>query len=363
MTNRRKILHLITTIDRGGAEKQLLVLIRNQISIGQEVSVFFLKGRSELRVNLIDVGATVHQPNYRSFFGNIFDLKLLLEQIKPEVVHAHLPRAEILARILKCYRKSKFVVTRHNSEPFFPRLGYPVSAFLSQWVLRKAHRLICISEATREFLIMHREVPVSIQEKTEIIRYGYDETFQFLERKGEFDYVIGTISRLTPQKNVQVQIEALGIICQKSKRPWRLKIVGSGSLESELRRKVQLLNLEEQVEFMGHVSDVRNAFSQFDIFVLSSLYEGFGLVLLEAMQNRVPIVASNTSAVPEVLGTEYPGFFNPRYAEKLADIILRLESTHERSAMIEGYEQRLALFEPRHMSERILEVYDSDFTI
>ena len=363
MTNRRRILHLITTIDRGGAEKQLLVLIRNQISIGQEVSVFFLKGRGELRDNLIDVGATVHQPHYKSFFGSIFDLKLLLEQIKPEVVHAHLPRAEILARLLKCYRKSKFVVTRHNSEPFFPRLGHPVSAFLSQWVLRKAHRLICISEATREFLMMHREVPASRQKRTIVVKYGYDETFQLLERKRDFDYIIGTISRLTPQKNVQVQIEALGIIRQKSKSPWRLKIVGSGSLESELRRKVQLLNLEEQVEFVGHVSDVRYAFSQFDIFVLSSFYEGFGLVLLEAMQNRVAILASNTSAIPEVLGTEYPGFFDPNHADQLADIILRFESNQERSAMIQGYEQRLALFEPRHMTENILEVYDLDLTI
>jgi glycosyltransferase involved in cell wall biosynthesis len=80
-----------------------------------------------------------------------------------------------------------------------------------------------------------------------------------------------------------------------------LVIVGDGELRSTLERLTAELALTEHVHFVGFRSDVPNLMHAFDIFVLPSLFEGFGLVLLEAMAAAKPIVATRVSAIPEIV--------------------------------------------------------------
>jgi glycosyltransferase involved in cell wall biosynthesis len=102
-----------------------------------------------------------------------------------------------------------------------------------------------------------------------------------------------------------------------------------GSLLDELKQISTSLGLENSVSWLGHVRDVDNFFSTLDFFVLSSNYEGFGLALLEAMEQGVPIVARNVSAIPEVLGTNHPGLVDSVNPQDFASRIVLMAKNRE----------------------------------
>lgn len=352
-----KVLHVITTLNRGGAEKQLLVLTREQVEQGHDVSVVHLKGDGQLKSEFQRIGIETFDFHKFNSVVSLLKLNALLKILKPDVVHAHLPRSEVFVACVCGLRKIKFVVTRHNSEAFFPRFKYSISSVLSKMVLRRAHKIICISEDTKRYLIEHSEVCKKNTISLVTIKYGYDRTQVIAPPKSDFSYRLGTISRLTEQKNIALQIEALAKLRDSENRKWKLLIVGQGELENSLKDLVEKLDLSKQVEFVRHVEDVRMIFQSIDVFVLSSLYEGFGLVLLEAMQHNVPILASGVSAIPEVLSGEYEGFFDPKDSDMLATLIAKSEAKDFREELIRHYSQNLQRFDPRIMSELVTESY------
>ena len=117
----KRIIHIITTIERGGAENAVATLAISQVRAGHNVSVFPLKGRKELLDYLSENGVRVLLGGL-----NASPLRqvLLLRKLYAEnvIFHAHLPRAELLTRI--ALGAGNYVITRHNAETFFPRLRW-----------------------------------------------------------------------------------------------------------------------------------------------------------------------------------------------------------------------------------------------
>jgi hypothetical protein len=156
----KKIIHLITTIERGGAEKQLLTLIREQIRLGLDVEIFYLKGESDLKLQFEDCGAIVNQSLLnKSFAKQIWILRKYLNKDKSPL-HAHLPKSELIAAF-SC-PKSKFIFTRHNSEAFWPSAPKFISNFLSRFVSSRSAYAICISNAVKKFIIQRGELSKKI---------------------------------------------------------------------------------------------------------------------------------------------------------------------------------------------------------
>ena len=126
---RSRIIHLITTIERGGAENQLLTLVREQVKIGLNVEVYYLKGNPDLKQQFENYGAKVNQSLLdKSFIHQVFIFRgELRKNLAP--VHAHLPKSELLAAY--ACKKRRFVFTRHNSEAFWPGAPKLVSNLLS----------------------------------------------------------------------------------------------------------------------------------------------------------------------------------------------------------------------------------------
>jgi glycosyltransferase involved in cell wall biosynthesis len=117
------------------------------------------------------------------------------------------------------------------------------------------------------------------------------------------------------------------------------------------------LKISDCVTWLGRKSDVANWIQTFDLFVLASKYEGFGLVLLESMQLGVPIVAARNSAITEVLGKEYNGLFQTGNAEELARMIKKYLNEREGSHLAKNNTLRLDFFNPQRMEERLSEIY------
>lgn len=358
-----KVIHVITTIERGGAEKQLLILVKEQIASNLDVSVIYLKGKAELEKEIIASGAHV--------ISDVADTPLLFQVLKLRkvlkhhqgVTHAHLPRAELLTKLAlgnKC-----FVITRHNTEPFFPKAPRMLSRILSRWSTSQSNLIIAISEAVEIYL--RSSLEISSKKRIFVIPYGYVKNSEFNKSRqldlvekyglnGE-EFIFGTIGRLTQQKNYPTMLAAFELFTKYLDQT-KLLIIGEGHLEKELKDFAVELGISEKVVWVGKTSEIDDHLKLMDVFMLTSHYEGFGLVLLEAMNSQIPIIASNSTAIPEVLGKIHPGLCASISA---VDFFNKMKMSLDpvwREKVIDLQDKQLLQFSPDVMLARILEVYN-----
>jgi glycosyltransferase involved in cell wall biosynthesis len=349
------VIHIITTISRGGAENQLLILAREQVMSGRKVSVIYLKDNPELKQDFEAVGVEiVESVANRPPLSQIFELRKIISN-QNCIVHAHLPRAELLARIST--RKQRLVISRHNAEAFFPGAPKVLSSFLSCFVTRRADISIMISKAVSDFVLKNHELPTD--KIPIVIPYGFNKDRVLPSRnlnKDENSLILGTIARIVPQKDFPTLLRAFQIF-QSEFSHSKLKIIGDGFLRDEMENLAKALNVNSSIEWLGRKSDIDKQLQTFDIFLLTSTYEGFGLVLLEAMANHVPILASDNSAIPEVLGQNSQSLFKTGNFEQLAEKLRGLISFETRHKLVQTQLTRLELFDATAMREKVDSVY------
>lgn len=355
-----EINHLITTICRGGAENQLLTLCRKQYAAGKKVNVIYLKGSPELSEKFLNAGVNVIQIYAnRSPIIQIFQIRKHLKD-STSILHCHLPRAEIIGAIAR--RKNRLVISKHNAEPFFPGALRFFSWTLARFVSMRAAECVAISDAVKDYLLANKEVSKKMH--IAVVRYGFDDTFRIdpntrkelsksLPSGGP---IVGAVGRLTLQKNYPTLLNAFSQYLQNFPNA-HLIILGSGPDESYLKELTHTLGMGQCVHFIGNTPQVAEWMSLFEIFVLSSRYEGFGLVLVEAMQVGLPIIAANNSAIPEVLGEDYLGLYPTYDSEKLAHRLVEFSTlkVQEESRII--LSERLNHFDPILMEKRINAIY------
>jgi len=350
-----RITHIITTIERGGAEKAVLALATAQARNGHSVSVIPLKGNPELMNEFNASKVQVHLDLLnRSPLVQIRNLKDLTEN--SEIIHTHLPRAELMTRV--CLGRGKFLITRHNSESFFPKAPTFISSFISRWVTRDSH-VIAISKAVDDFLINSRELSRSC--KNRVIYYGYEiqRSNKTLAKRYESKSLItlGTISRLTAQKNLNLLL-AFARYQIKNRRNIMFKIVGEGPMQSELQDLAFSLGVNESVKFLGRTENVWDFLESLDFFLLTSNYEGFGLSLLEAFDSNIPVIASNISAIPEVMSKDHPGLFECGSLDSLVSVFEELLSSRPlQDRALEIQQARLTFFNMQKCFESHESIY------
>jgi glycosyltransferase involved in cell wall biosynthesis len=192
-------------------------------------------------------------------------------------------------------------------------------------------KLIVNSEETKR-CVLAENPKIMPHERIHLIYNGFDAS-EFdarqsapLVQREPGELVIGTAGRLTEQKGQRLLIEAAALL--KDAAPpapsFRVLIAGTGELETELKAQVKRLGLEDRVQFLGFVQDMKAFHQSIDIFALPSLWEGFGFVLAEAMTMRLPVAAFAVSSVPEVVEHGVTGLLCPPEAHALADNLLRL---------------------------------------
>jgi glycosyltransferase involved in cell wall biosynthesis len=238
---------------------------------------------------------------------------------------------------------------------------------LHKWVphsVRRADHVIAVSEATRQDLIKLYQTP---PEKISVLYHGVTPNFEpvtdpaklaAVRQKyglGERPFVL-SVGTIQPRKNYQRLIQALA----KLNSPVALVIIGSkGWKYEDIFNEVARLDLAERVHFLGFVADADLAalYSAATLFVYPSLYEGFGLPVLEAMACGTPVVASNQSALPEVVG-EAGLLVNPRDVEAMAAAIARLLTEPDlHRCLAEAGRARAANFTWANMALKLLDLY------
>jgi len=236
-------------------------------------------------------------------FNLVRRLRKSLKRDRIEILHTHLfgasLHAMIAARGIPLLSK---VVTLHSDreDNFIQRLAYPlifsmatrvigVSKHASQ-VMDKRYRnlhskLVAIPNGVETELFANRHVKQFIREK---LNLPVDKT------------IIGAIGRLSAEKGYSVLLDSFAQI-KRTNAETHLVIIGEGKLLNALLHQRDRLNLGGSVQFLGSRNDVPELLQAMDIFVISSLWEGLPLVLLEAMASNIPVVATRVGGIPEVV--------------------------------------------------------------
>ena len=352
-----RICHLITTISRGGAENQLLILAEEQISLGHSVVIVPLKSNLDLQEEFETLGVQViTNLHNRSFFSQVFLARKLSNF---DVLHAHLPQAEIIGSLV---RHKSYFISRHYGGSFHPKAPEYLSRVLSRFAIRNCKTVIAISDSVKEYLIFSEEVKDS--GKIRVVKYGFnvqkyrDKTKTMQIQKKSVKTLMGTLARLSPEKDLTTLILGYSKYLEKcTESTSKLEIFGEGPERDKLSLLINQLGLRDTISLPGKTQNPAIAMESFDLFILTSLYEGFGMVLLEAMALGKPIICSRIPAAVEVLGdTGAAVYFQPGSPEDLTAKLLSFREMNKTKYFLEQ-ETRLEMFNSRAMALEIDQCY------
>ena len=221
--------------------------------------------------------------------------------------------------------------------------------------IHEADRIVAVSQSTAGDLQRVYTVP---EAKIEVIHHGVSAAFKPQDRQVATEYVVNkygaskdyilTVGTIGPHKNLITLVKAMKILRQRGALSLQLLVVGArGRKSSEVLSALHSSNLtDNEVRFLGFVpeEDLPMLYSAASSFVFPSLYEGFGLPLVEAMACGAPIIASNTSSTPEIVG-EAAVLVPPTLPEAFAEAILQVRSDEGlRRAIIEKGLNRASCF-------------------
>jgi glycosyltransferase involved in cell wall biosynthesis len=309
-----RIIHVITTLGTGGAENHVLSLTRGQVAAGHKVHVAFLKGEGSLHRRLLEAGcgSVTRIPFERpgQLISAIRELARLIGRTDSEIVHTHLLKANTLGGIAARLAGGKraVVATKHNDEhQLHDSLVGRLHGVIS-WLCED--QVICVSDHVADFT--HTRGHVARQKITRIYN-GFD--FQLYDAVISVDVrreyhlpadsvVFGIVGKISPQKNHLLLLRAFNTLAKRHLNA-RLLIVGGQSYTNtyyeQVEREVARSGLQEQVQITGWRADAFNIIGGLDCLVMPSAWEGLGMVLLEAIVQGVPVIATRVSGIPEVV--------------------------------------------------------------
>lgn len=308
-----RILLVTTGLALGGAERQVVDLADRLAGRGHDVAIAYLVGGVEVRpdaaVELFPVGFS-KSPS--GLARGCLHLGRLIRAWQPDVVHSHMVHANLLTRLVRIISPMRrLVCTAHNTNEGgrWVSLAYrltdrlaDVSTNVSQEAVEAFERHGAVPRG--RMLAVHNGIDVRLfSDAPERRADSRDRLFPDRTRR-----LLLSVGRLAEQKN---HAGLLRVFASFAKRlpDVDLWIAGDGPLRAALQQQCADLGLEDRVVLLGSRSDVPDLMRAADVFVLASHFEGFGLVVAEAMASGTPVVATDAGGVAEVMaGT---GFLVP----------------------------------------------------
>ncbi|HEY0583876.1 MAG TPA: glycosyltransferase, partial [Chloroflexota bacterium] len=315
-----RVLQLITSLDRGGAENHLLALLTHADRQAFEIETAVLAGEGELVPVFRQAGIPVHLLHAGSRLDPraLNRLVAILREGNFDIVHSHLFRADIYAGLAVARlreRRPLLVSTRHNDDRFFLN---PFVGIVHYVVSARQDLIIAISDHIARFTVARG---VRHPARVRRVYHGIEPPLErALEREGQrirrelgIDsdaFLVGNVGRLAPQKGQRHLIAAMPLLLERVPGAHAI-IAGGGDLEDYFRDLARELGVADRVHVLGPRRDVPALMHAMDVFAMPSIWEGFGLVLLEAMAAGRPIVASRVATIPEVVLDGQTGLLVP----------------------------------------------------
>lgn len=356
MSLKRNLRVLMVDSERSwrGGEAQLRLLLRGLRDNGCAVALA-APGDSEIaRVTTEEEGIGVRPLTINGGFdpGAAWRLRRMLPEY--DIVHAHASHAHSVVALasLGMPARPHRVVSR--------RVDFAVSTNpASKWKYRHGADLyLAISSGVERAL---QEGGVR-RDRIRLVPSGID--FEKFDRVAEASYVkqefripesariVGNVAALAPHKSQSDLLHAAAAVC-RAHEDVHFLIVGEGELRATLEDLRDRLGLKKRVTFTGFRRDVLEILSRFDVFVMSSYLEGLGTSILDAQALGVPVVATNTGGIPDVVNNDVSGILvPPRDPSSLASAInkmlddteLRLRCVEEAKRRVMGYDYKQTVY-------------------
>jgi len=288
-----KIVHILWTLGRAGAERMVLDMGRYMKAEGHEVYVVAAGGGGEMQKEFeeAEIPVTVISAGSRAKRGLL--IKQITKQLaawQPDIVHTHLGGDVWGGKAVKKLKHIPWLMTAHSHEndiPFIQRFG-------RRWAYAHADHIVAVSKSVAQAVTERYHIP---HNHLSIIPVGLDLA-RFKPRDphlpGDVPVIIN-IGRLVPEKGQETLLRALASIEQ----PYILRLIGQGPAFLKLQRLAESLGILPRVHFQGSVKDVTPFLHESDLFCFPSHHEGQGVALYEAAASFVPIIASDLEAFRE----------------------------------------------------------------
>ncbi|MDO6390240.1 glycosyltransferase [Pontibacter sp. BT731] len=322
-----KVLHLIKSLGRGGAEmllpETLKVHDRDQFDFH---FAYFLPWKDQMVPAIEEQGARAvcfKANNNLQMFQRVGDISRYVKEHQIDVIHSHLPWAGVIARLVGKKTGVPVVYTEHNKWERYNKITYWLNKFSFGW----QNAAVAVSDDVQKSIRKNagtkfRELALPAMQGTRIngkaqqpyllnilngvntVHFDRDEQagLQIRQQLGIpiNAHVIGTVSVFRFQKRLDVWMEIAAAILKRIPEAHFI-LVGDGPLKEELLAKRKALGIEERLHMPGLKTDVKPYFSMMDIYMMSSIFEGLPIALLEAMSCSCAVISTKAGGVGEVV--------------------------------------------------------------
>lgn len=354
------VLHLIDTLDLGGAQ----IIVKNFVEsdIPHNQYVFVLRS-TEIRIP-IDGKVTVFPGKSRFSFKPIKELRKFIKENNIEILHCHLFRSQFFGYMLKRLYFPDIKLFFHEHGP----LSEQFEGFITKILLRMSGKIldksIAVSDMMKKLLIREGKIP---QSKIEILpNFIFPENFSEskTEKRRLFretynisadTFVVGYAARMIPRKGWETFFDSLK--CIKAKNVTVI-FAGSGKDKKKLKKMLEKSNFPIDVKYIGYVSEMDKFYAGVDCFIIPSWWEPFGLTALEAQASDVPVVASDIPGLTEVVNWGNALLFPVKNSTLLACQISALEHSKAlRNRLVKYGRANIKRFEKDVILQKLNQIY------
>lgn len=266
---------------------------------------------------------------------SIKKLKKVIKEIKPDIVYLHSSKAGGIGRLALWFNKKIKVIYNAHGWYFNAQISEKkkkIYILMEKILAKHTDIIVNISKDEYESAVKNKIAP---KEKMCIIENGIDfskfkdsDKYREITREkyniNKDEVVIGVVGRLTEQKDPMTSVKAFKLINEKYSNT-KLMFVGSGELENDVIHYAKENGIYDKVIITGWVNDVEKYIPAFDIAILPSKWEGFGLVLVEYMACNKPIVASNVGGIKNIIVDNVNGYLiEAENVKMLEDKIIKI---------------------------------------
>ena len=355
-------LHIDTARTWRGGQSQVLATVMGLRALGHRTMLVAhsegeLRQRAKEGLDLLPLA-----PKTEMDLTAAWRLSRIIKQLKPDIVHAHDPHGVAMAALALSMStqlaKPPLVAAR--------RVDFHLrGSSLSRWKYRQVDCFICASEAIRQMLVGDG-VPavraVTVHEGIDLARVASAPAAKLHEDLWLPHHapIVGNVAALVPHKGQRHLIDSARLVLPQVPDA-RFVIAGEGELRPALERQIKDHHLEKHVFLAGFRPDVLSLHKAFDIFVMSSVAEGLGTSLIDAMAAGKPVVATTAGGIPEVVVDGETGILvPPRDHDAMAAAIVKLlKDDGLRRCMGEaGLARARAMFSAERMVQDTLRVYE-----
>lgn len=343
-----RVLHMLHSMNRGGAETMIMNYYRN-IDREQVQFDFLLtfQGKSDYEDEILSMGGKIYHITpltLKTIRAYQVDIRHFLQKHKEyQIVHSHNSSKSVFP--LRIAKKLGIPVRiSHSHNLFIGNAGSPKE--IMRKLLRKPLRKVsnfnfaCSKEAAiwlyGEDFWEQQKVQV-LKNAIDVKRFSYQKEIrkEYRQKFGlEDKFVIGHVGRFDPQKNHTYLLEIFAKVLEQQENA-RLVLVGEGKLCPEIKEKAKRLNIQDKIIYTGLREDVPELMQMMDTFVFPSLFEGLGIVLIEAQTAGLPCFASKDVIPKEAAVTDLLEFVSlEESAKNWADKILQVQNQQNRQTRI-----------------------------